>query len=112
MDWGAVDGRFEDDTDVKYALPMIRDVHATRLEAMVRQAELNDDFSCIGWMNLNSSAQVLLGNIPGDIASLDLSTLVSLHTESEGSGFDALQNKLVANLNWKKAIGHLHWLRS
>ena len=34
------------------------------------------------------------------------------YTEIEGSGFEDLQTKLVANFAWKKAHNQIHWLRS
>ena len=112
MEWGAADGLFDDDADANYANPMIRDVRAGDPAAAPRRAEVDDDFSSIGWVNFRSSAGVLLGTPASDPGALDLDSLVSLHTESEGSGFEDLQTKLVANYAWKKAHKQIHWLRS
>lgn len=112
MEWGAADGLFEDDPDPNYAKPTIRDVRARGLAAAPRQVDLDDDFSSIGFMSFDSSLGVLLGTPVSDPSALDLDSLVSLHTEIEGSGFEDLQTKLVANFAWKKAHNQIHWLRS
>lgn len=112
MEWGAKDGLFDDDeVDANYAMPMIRDVRAGGSRATPRRAEASDDFSCIGLANFRSSVGVLFGSPATDPNELSLDTLVSLHTESDGVGFDELQRKLVANFTWKKAHKQLNWMR-
>ena len=82
MEWGAADGLFEDDPDANYAKPTIRACSGS-----------GSSESSIGCMSFDSSLGVLLGN-------------------KEGSGFEDLQTKLVANFAWKKAHNQIHWLRS
>ena len=80
--------------------PSRRSVRARGLVAAPRRVESDDGFSSIGCMSLDSSLGVLLGTPVSDPSTLDLGSLVSLHTETEGLGFEDLQTKLVANFAW------------